>query len=401
MPKYAYVAESRDGAVLKGVEEFDTLTDARIALIERDIAVLEVHEKRPWTQFELTKAKVKRSELMHLSRQLAAFLRAGIPILQAIQAIGEEADSRPVRELMDQIHEDLRAGETLSDAVNKHPDVFPDFYRGILRSAELTGQLDTVLDRLSHYLERDLEAKRKIKSALIYPAVVAGMSSVTVVVLAIFVLPKFKDFFNNLEADLPLPTRMLLGITDFLGSWWWALLAGFVTMVLAVYAYTRTDRGERAWDGMLLKLPAVGVTLRYAIVERFCRIFASMVSAGVPLPEAMRVASASLNNRIYEDALDVARTDMLEGGGLAGPISRTELFPGTATQMIRVGEDTGSLDTQLEVAAGFYEQELDYKVKRLTTLFEPAVILVMGAIVGFVAIALVSAMYGIFRQVNV
>ncbi len=401
MPKFAWTVEGRDGVVAKGVEQFESLTAARTALLDRDVEVLEVVEKRSIAQFELTKAKVKRAELMHLSRQLGAFIRAGIPILDAIQAIGEEADSKPVQRLMENIHEDLRSGETLSDSVNRHPDVFPDYYRGILRSAELTGQLDTVLDRLSKYLERDLEAKRKIKSAMIYPAVVAGMSSVTIIVLAVFVLPKFKDFFSSLDAKLPLPTRMLLWMTDFVGAWWWAMVAAVLLVVLVSAITFRTRRGRRFRDALLLRLPAIGDTLKYAIVERFCRVFASMVSAGVPLPEAMRVAASSLNNRVYQDALAEARAAMLEGQGLAGPISRTGLFPGTASQMMRVGEDTGSLDTQLEVAAGFYESELDYKIKRLTTLFEPAVILVMGGIVGFVAIALVSAMYGIFRQVQV
>ncbi len=401
MPKFAWTVEGRDGVVAKGVEQFESLTAARTALLDRDVEVLEVVEKRSIAQFELTRAKVKRAELMHLSRQLGAFIRAGIPILDAIQAIGEEADSKPVQRLMENIHEDLRSGETLSDSVNRHPDVFPDYYRGILRSAELTGQLDTVLDRLSKYLERDLEAKRKIKSAMIYPAVVAGMSSVTIIVLAVFVLPKFKDFFSSLDAKLPLPTRMLLWMTDFVGAWWWAMVAAVLLVVLVSAITFRTRRGRRFRDALLLRLPAIGDTLKYAIVERFCRVFASMVSAGVPLPEAMRVAASSLNNRVYQDALAEARAAMLEGQGLAGPISRTGLFPGTASQMMRVGEDTGSLDTQLEVAAGFYESELDYKIKRLTTLFEPAVILVMGGIVGFVAIALVSAMYGIFRQVQV
>ena len=401
MPKFTWVAEARDGSVLKGVEQFDSLTAARVALLDRDVQVLEVAEKRSWTQFEISKARVKRAELMHISRQLAAFLRAGIPILDAIQAIGEEADSKAVKQLMENIHEDLRSGETLSDSVNRHPDVFPDFYRGILRSAELTGQLDIVLDRLSRYLERDLEAKRKIKAALIYLSVVAAMSGVTVVVLAVFVLPKFKDFFASLDAELPLPTRILLGVTDFLSQWYWALALGLLAVVLVIALGSRTRRGRRWRDQTLLRLPAIGGTLRYAIVERFCRVFASMVSAGVPLPEAMRVATSSLNNRVFQDALELSRTAMLEGQGLAGPIGRTGLFPGTATAMMRVGEDTGSLDTQLEVAASFYEQELDYKIKRLTTLFEPAVILVMGGLVGFVAIALVSAMYGIFRQVQV
>lgn len=400
MPKFAWVAESRDGSVVTGLEQFESLTAARVALLDRDVHVLEVHQKKSWTEVEIIRARVKRSELMHLSRQLAAFIRAGIPILDAIQAIGEESDSKAVQKLMENVHEDLRAGETLSDSVNRHPDVFPDYYRGILRSAELTGQLDSVLDRLSRYLERDLEAKRKIKSALIYPTVVAAMSGVTVIVLAVFVLPKFKDFFTSLGATLPLPTRILLGVTDFLTAWWWALGAGVLVVAASAALAFRTRSGRLVRDAVLLRVPALGDTLRYSVVERFCRVLASMISAGVPLPEAMRVATGSLNNRVYQDALAGARSAMLEGQGLAGPISRTRLFPGMATQMMRVGEDTGSLDTQLEVAASFYEQELDYKIKRLTTLFEPAVILVMGGIVGFVAVALVSAMYGIFRQVH-
>ncbi|MGZ4640339.1 MAG: type II secretion system F family protein, partial [Actinomycetes bacterium] len=251
------------------------------------------------------------------------------------------------------------------------------------------------------YLERDLEARRKIKAALIYPSVVAGTSLVTIVVLSLFVLPKFKNFFASLDAKLPLPTRMLLGLTDFMGTWWWAIIGGTTLLALAAYGVTRTVRGKLTRDTLLLKAPVLGETIRYALVERFCRVFASMVNAGVTLPEAMRVATESMRNVVFVNALTKARLAMMQGDGIAGPMALTQLFPGTAVQMMRVGEDTGTLDAQLEVAAQYYEQELDYKVKRLTTLFEPAVILFMGAIVGFVAIALVSAMYGIFRQVKV
>lgn len=245
------------------------------------------------------------------------------------------------------------------------------------------------------------EARRKIKSAMMYPMAVAAMSVVTVLVLAIYVLPKFEDFFAELDADLPLPTRMLLSFTDFLGHWWWAIVAGLVAWALLFLLSQRFERGRYVWHAFLLRVPVLGETIQYALVERFCRVMASMVAAGVNLPEAIRVATESLRNRVFVKRLNGVTEQMLEGQGLAGPLARTRLFPGTATAMLRVGEETGSMDTQLEVTAEYYEDELDYKINKLTALFEPIVIIVMGGIVGFVAVALVSAMYGIFQQVEI
>ncbi|GAA4094042.1 type II secretion system F family protein [Nocardioides kongjuensis] len=338
---------------------------------------------------------------MHLSRQIAAFLRAGLPILDAVHSIGAESENSSVRRMMHDIEDGLRTGERFSDTLERYPKVFPEFYRGIVRSAELTGELDTVLARLAVYLERDLEARRKIKSALMYPMAVAAMSVVTVLVLAIYVLPKFKVFFSELHAELPLPTRMLLWTTDFLGHWWWAIVAGIAAWVVLFLISQRFERGKYVWHAFLLKVPVLGETIQYALVERFCRVMASMVSAGVNLPEAITVAIDSLRNRVFIKRLNGVTEQLLEGQGLAAPLARTRLFPGTATSMLRVGEETGSMDTQLEVTAEYYEDELDYKINKLTALFEPLVIIVMGAIVGFVAVALVSAMYGIFQQVDV
>jgi type IV pilus assembly protein PilC len=332
---------------------------------------------------------------------MAAFVRAGLPILEAVHTIGEEATNSSVRRVMQEIEDGLRSGERFSDCLDRHPKVFPDFYRGIVRSAELTGELDKVLSRLAVYIERDLEALRKIKSATIYPAVILVMSVVTVTVLAWFVLPKFKEFFASLDAKLPLATRMLLAITDFLTSWWWTLGLGIVALAIIVFGILSTERGRYGKDRLLLSIPVLGTTIQFALVERFCRILASMVSAGVSLPEGLRVATDSLRNRVYIRSLNSVRESMLEGEGIAGPLAKTALFPSTAVQMLRVGEETGTLDNQLETTAQFFETELDYKIKKLTALFEPIVIVVMGAIVGFVAIALVSAMYGVFRQVHV
>ncbi len=400
MPKYAYAAENADGIVQKGVQEAESLGEARLKLLERELTVTELAVKRGFN-VELTKKRIKRDDLMNLSRQLGTFLQAGIPILDAIGVLGEESEKVAVRRVMAEIGSDLHAGSTFSEAVDRFPGDFPAFYRGILRSAELTGRLDTVLDQLSLYLERDLDARRKVKSAMIYPSIVAAMSAGTVVILAVFVLPKFKDFFSSLDAKLPLPTRLLLAVTAFLGNWWWLVVNGLVAAVGGYLLGIRTTPGRRLRDLLLLKVPVLGVAIKFAVIERFTRLLASMMRAGVPLPEAIMVATSSLRNLVFEPALQQARLQIIDGAGLAGPMSATELFPGVLTQMIRVGEETGTLDRQLEVAAAYFERELDYKIKKLTTLIEPIVVLGIGLVVGFVAVALVSAMYGIFRTAHI
>jgi type IV pilus assembly protein PilC len=401
MPKFAYVGVDHTGQSVKGTQKAASRGDAEIALYEQELRDLRVHEKKSVLQYEISGPRIKRDHVMHLSRQIAAFLKAGLPILDAVHSIGADAENSSVRRMMNEIEDGLRTGERFSDTLERYPKVFPEFYRGIVRSAELTGELDTVLARLAHYIERDLEARRKIKSAMIYPIAVALMSVGTVLVLAVYVLPKFETFFRDLDAELPLPTRMLLGITDFLTDWWWAIVGGVAVWALLFFISQRFERGKYVWHAFLLRVPVLREAIQYALVERFCRVMASMVSAGVNLPEAIRVATDSLRNRVYMRRLNGVTEQMLEGQGLAGPLARTQLFPGTATSMLRVGEETGSMDTQLETTADYYEDELGYKIAKLTALFEPIVIIFMGLIVGFVAIALVSAMYGIFQQVDV
>ena len=396
MNRYAYVATDPHGRRTTGVQKAINADAAALTLYERQLRDIRVTEKKSLLKLEVTEPRVKREVVMHLSRQLGAFVRAGLPLIEAVRILGEEAANSSVKRMLLQVEQGLRAGDRLSDCIDRHPKIFPEFYREILRSAELSGRLDAVLDQLAHYLERDLEARRKIKAAMIYPSMIAAMSLVTVVVLA-----TFKDFFHSLGAKLPLPTRMLLAVTDFFAHWWWAVLAVVLALLSAYLFAVRTEGGRHARDRVLLGIPAVGPTVRHAMVERFSRILSSMVSAGVPLPEALRVATESLRNRVFMRALNRVGEAILEGEGLARPLAMSGLFPATAAQMIRVGEDTGTLDTQLEVTAQYYESELDYRLKKLTALFEPTVIVVMGVIVGFVAIAMVSAMYGIFNQVHI
>ncbi|MDX6228138.1 MAG: type pilus assembly protein PilC [Frankiales bacterium] len=341
--------------------------------------------------------RVKPKELMQFSRQLAAFVRAGIPILDGLALLQEDTTNPTMRRAIADMEDSLRRGDTLSSALERSPKVFSKAYRSMLRSAELTGNLDTVLVRVAGYLERDVEARSKIKAASVYPAVIVVMSIGVVTLLVAYVLPKFTVFFNGFHTKLPLPTRMLIGSTSFLTHWWWALVAVSLAAAIGLAFAWRQPRSRYTIDRLILRTPVMGPLLRFAMVERFCRVLSSMLQAGVSLPEAMTVGAQAMNNLVVERALGEAREGIMRGEGLAGPLGRTALFPPAARQMLKVGEDTGSIDAQLEAAARYYEREVDDKLKRLTSLFEPAILIVMGVIVGFVAIALVSAMYGIFN----
>jgi len=367
-------------------------------LLLRNLEVQQLKQKKSFNELELTPQRVPKQEIMHFSRQMAAFVRTGIPITEALEVIEEGSGNKRFKQMLGDMREQIQNGVPFSEALGEHATVFPPYYIGILRSAELTGQLDTALEQLSGYIERDVEAKSTIKAALVYPLVVLGMSVVTVVILAVYVMPKFTKFFKSLGAKLPLPTRLLLAFSDVTQKFWFVWVAMFVAFVATIVWMHKSEKGRLLRDKMFLRVPLVKDIVLYAVVERVCRIVAAMVKAGVPLPDTLAAAIQGTNNKVFEVALTGARDRMLEGEGLAVPIADTELFPKAATQMMRVGEDTGTLDVQLENAAQYYGRELEYKLKKLTSLFEPAVIIFMGVIVGFVAVALISAMYGIFNQ---
>ncbi len=401
MAKFRFSAISPDGSTITGIEEAVTASMARRALAERDLAPIQITEKKSLLQFEITREKVPRRELMHFSRQLAVFMKAGIPVLEALEVLSDEVGSVQFKRILAEMADDLHAGETFASAADAHPEAFPPYYLGILRSAELTGNLDTVLEQLAEYIERDTEARRKITSALIYPGIVLVLSIVAVVVITGFVLPRFKTFFASLHAKLPLPTRALIAIANFCVSDWFVFAGLVAIVVILAILGTSTRRGRATRDVIILRVPVLGDLIRTAILERFCRILCSMVGAGVPLPEALQVTGNATTNAVFQRGLNTAREEMLRGEGLAGPLAHTDLFPTAARRMFLVGESTGTLDKQLDTAAHYFDRELDYKLKHFTSLFEPAVILFVGVIVGFVAIALVSAMYGIYRQVHI
>jgi type IV pilus assembly protein PilC len=358
--------------------------------------------KKPWYKAEFDIARpVKLEELMNLSRQLASFLRAGIPILDSLSVVGEENASKKMKEVVDDVQRRLRTGTSFGDAVAQHPRIFPGYYISVVRAAELTGRLDDALEQLAEYLEREVTARKELKSALTYPTIVFFLAIAAMIVMAVFVLPKFRTLYSSLHAKLPLPTRMLLGFTNVMTNWWWLILAIVAVFGLIGVALFGGKHGKPRRDATLLRLPAIGPLMHLVAIERFCRVLATLVQTGVPLPDAVQVSADSTNNSVFQAKLADVRDAMMRGEGLARPIQATGLFPAAARQMIRVGESTGSLDTQLHSAAVFYERELTYQLKRVTDMFEPAILLVVGSAVAFVAVAQISAMYSIYHQVTI
>jgi type IV pilus assembly protein PilC len=400
MPKFAYAAIDAKGTAVEGVTKANTIGAARSILVGQNLFPTKIEERRGVLDFELTAEKVKKKELMHFTRQLAVFVKAGIPLTDALLTIGDESEDVALRRALGKIIDELRNGGLLSVAANNHPEVFPEYYVGILQAAELTGKLDESLEALAGYLEREIDTRAKVVSALSYPMVVMVMAFGTVLVLAGYVLPQFKPLFEELGAELPLPTRMMLFVSRFFTDLWFVTVAFFILQIAVLLFFIKTKKGHQLRDRLVLKIPIISGIVDYAILERFCRILGAMVRAGVPLPEGLKTTTDATSNEVYKERLEIARAQMLEGKGFSQPLIDTELFPGAAKQMFKVGEETGTLDDQLHVASIYFDRELESRIKKFTTMFEPIMIVFVGVIVGFVAIALVSAMYGVLGGIK-
>ena len=398
--KYRYEAEQLDGQRVKGVIEAPSANSARNELAVQGLRVTKIAEKKG-LQLELTKEKVPIVDIMHFSRQMATFLRAGVPMTEALDNLRQDAENKRFKEILGDVLDRVTAGRSVTEALSLHADVFPPYFMALLGSAELTGRMDEAFDQLHTYIRRDVELTRAVRKALIYPMILLAVAMVVVLIIVVFAIPKFAEFFEDFDAELPLPTRMLMGLAHFVGSPA-GLITGVVLVVLAVATvlYVRTPKGRRNIHALQLKIPMVNTVVTYSSTERFTRVLAALLDAGVPLPEALPTSIECANNEVYKERLRVAMEGTLEGKGFADPLASTELFPNAVIQMVRVGERTGELSDQLNNAAGFYEEELGYAVEKLTAWFEPMMILFIGVVVGFVALAMVSAMYGIYNQVE-
>jgi len=342
----------------------------------------------------------KRIELILFSRQMATFIRAGIPILDGIRVVREQADSRLFRRTLDDIAGQLQSGETLSLALARHPRVFSRLYVDMILAAEATGDLDIVLEQLGRYLERGEQTSRRIRQALLYPLIVLGLAGVVILILITVVLPSFAALFADFDAELPLPTQVLLALGAFGGSYGVPTIAAVLAILVLVAMVRNTGPVRRLRDSLILRLPVVGGLVKLGIETRLARTLGILLRAGVPISQAFDIAASGTGNHVYIGRLRPVRERLMSGEGITNPLLGSGLFGPLLIQMVKVGEETGTLDRYLEQAADFLDEDLDYRTKQMVTLIEPMMIVGVALVVGFVALSVVTPMYGILRSIR-
>jgi type IV pilus assembly protein PilC len=398
MPAYAYRAYTDEGQKRTGQIEAPGVSAAEEALWQQGLKIVQLFPappKKTMADYFPSLFHISTNDIVLFTRMLSTFVGAGIPMSRALSTIAEETGSVLFRRVLLTVLADLEKGQNLSDALVRHPGVFPPLYIDLIRVAELTGNLESTLKQLAGYMRRDLSTLRRVRSAMVYPAVIAVVAAVVVVILVVFAMPAFVRIFAEFHVQLPLATRILLAIVAFIQAWFLAIGGAILGAVVVGWLALRTTRGVYLKDRLLLRTPVFGVIVQAAILNRFCRTLSVVLKAGVPLGQTFDAVVTGTGNLVYERGLQTVREQMTSGEGFAGPLARTRLFPPMLTQMVRVGEETGTLDTYLEQASDFYEEELDYRIRAMTALIEPVMTVIVGVVVGFIAVALISAMYGL------
>ena len=396
---FNYIATDLDGLQTTGNIQAPSFGEAKLKLEHVGLAVVRLSIRRPWWEFEIGKV-VPLKVVAQATRQLASFAQAGIPISNALEVLASSTEHKRMNQSLQELKMEIEGGTTFSEALRHQSNIYPIYFSAIISSAERTGDITEALETLNQYLDRDLRSSRAVKSAMFYPIVLSVLAIFAITIISVVVLPRFQVFFQTLGQKLPATTRALLFFTGFFSSWWW-LMGTVAILIVASYLFaSKKPKGKLFIDQTKLRLPLFGSLFQLVAVERFCRVLATLTKSKISLPEALEMAGSATGNSVFIREIAVARLGVINGEGLADPLGRSKIFPPVAIQIFKVGEESGQLDSQLLQASGFYSDELDFRLKNFTGLIEPIVLVVLGGGIGFVAVALISAMYGIYSGVQ-
>jgi type IV pilus assembly protein PilC len=399
MPVFEYTARNAStGQILKGTLDVPTRDDVLKHIKQQKMIVVNVREQ-PKSVLSRPRS-IKTRDLVIFTRQFATMINAGLPLVQSLDILAKQTENKALADVTRQVVFDVESGHTLADAFSRHPKAFPELYVNMVAAGEAGGILDTILLRLAGFLEKSDALMRKVKGAMVYPGVIMSVAAIAIAVLLIFVIPTFQKMFASVGMELPLPTRIVIGMSDFLINYWWALIFIIAGVVWAVRTYYKTSDGQLRIDTMMLNAPVLGDLLRKSAVSRFTRTLGTLISSGVSILDGLEITAKTAGNRVIHDAVMASRNSIAGGETISAPLEKSKVFPPMVISMIAVGEQTGGLDEMLSKIADFYDEEVDVAVSALLSLMEPMMIVFLGVIVGGMVVAMYLPIFDMMNAVQ-
>jgi len=390
MPDYLWKGRTPSGTIENGEIAAASPEEVQRILRERKIVPTSIRAKPREITLPFLKGRVSSKAISVFTRQFSVMINAGLPLIKCLDIQVAQVDSERFKNILKDLITAVEGGSTLADALREHRDIFGDLYINMVEAGEKGGSLATILARLAEYLEKADSIKRKVKGALVYPAAIMIVAVIAVAVLLMFVIPVFAQMFGDLGGTLPLPTRIVMALSEFMVRWWWVIFVSIIVLVLAVRYYYKTEVGNLQIDSFLIKLPIFGTLLKKQAIARFSRTLSTLLSSGVNILDALEITAGTTGNKLVENAVMRARTSIAQGESIAEPLSKEKaLFPPMVVQMITIGEQTGGLDDMLSKVADFYDEEVDQAVANLMNALEPMIIVFLGVVIG----GMVMAMY--------
>ena len=400
MPMFEYTARSQTGQIQKGQLDVPTKDDVSAHLRKNRLLLVSVREAPKQIKLSMGGPRIKTRDVVIFTRQFATMINAGLPLVQSLNILASQTENKALAEVTRAVVYDVESGNTLADAFSKHPKAFSPLYVNMVAAGEAGGILDTILLRLATFLEKNDALVRKVKGAMIYPGVIISVAAIAICILLVFVIPTFQSMFASANLELPLPTRFVIALSDFLIGYWWAILLAIGGTIFAIRSYYGTAPGRLQIDALLLKAPVLGDVIRKSAVSRFTRTLGTLVSSGVSILEGLEITAKTAGNQVVHNAVMESRQSIAGGETIAAPLEKSKVFPPMVISMIAVGEQTGGLDEMLSKIADFYDEEVDVAVSALLSLMEPAMIVILGVIVGGMVIAMYLPIFDMMNAVQ-
>ena len=399
MPEFEYKGKTLAGAPVKGKMKANSKADLERVLRQNRILVTSINKKAPDIQIKFGTG-IKKLEVSRFTRQFATMIGAGLPMVQCLDVLATQTENKELAKIIAQVRDSVQSGATLSDALAKHPKVFDQLFTNMVEAGEVGGALDAILVRLAVYREKADRLVRKVKGAMVYPSVIVVVAVGVTVGMLTFIVPTFAKMFGGVGAELPGPTLVILALSDFLKANFLYLVLGTIAALVAFGLWKRTPSGALTFDKILLRIPVMGTLVRKSSVARFTRTLSTLLSSGVSILEALEITAKTSGNLVVANAINKSVVAIAEGDTITGPLKATGVFPPMVTQMIGVGERTGGLDEMLSKIADFYDEEVDEAVTALTSVIEPIIIVVMGAVIGGILVAMYLPMFDIIGKIG-